>query len=476
MRETRRVTLACGGVPGEEAGDVGIFHGTRVDDHAIAVAQAFARLEGHGAVLRFVVGEGGEAPWIGGEEAVGAGVPTHRVAGIRRVIEDGDAQLFARDLAGIIAPVGRLAPDLLFAHQPFRVGDVRDALILLQQGAQADAEGAVLAIAEGNRDERGERDVQVEIAQLGIGIEGHHPGFGEEGVVAFHVGPFEGGGDGALSLAALELAVLREIDAAQVLAVQVGEVAPLVVPEVELIDVVVGEPEAALVRVIHGRGTVALRLLFGGFLGDVLHGPGASDVGSGGGAQGPQVRFGHLGAEGLAGHVEIGERLAVDLDEDFAGGGGDLHLRGGRQGGQGGGGTGQKWRVHRNYFSAHGLFPRVPSAPHSGIMERTTMSHKLQLGNAQVDETDLADLCRRYRVGELSLFGSAARGEMRADSDIDMLVEFLPDAGIDLVDYAGLMLDLSRLLGSKVDLVSKNGLKPLIRASVLEEARLLYTA
>jgi hypothetical protein len=98
------------------------------------------------------------------------------------------------------------------------------------------------------------------------------------------------------------------------------------------------------------------------------------------------------------------------------------------------------------------------------------------LGDTQVDDTDLADLCRRYRVGELSFFGSAARGEMRPDSDIDMLVEFLPDAGIDLVDYAGLMLDLSHLLGRKVDLVSKNGLKPLIRASVLEEARLLYAA
>ena len=104
------------------------------------------------------------------------------------------------------------------------------------------------------------------------------------------------------------------------------------------------------------------------------------------------------------------------------------------------------------------------------------MSRTLQLGNAQVEETNLADLCRRYRVRELSLFGSAVRGEMRADSDIDLLVEFFPDAGIDLVDYAGLMLVLSRLLGRKVDLVSKNGLKPLIRASVLQESRLLYAA
>jgi hypothetical protein len=65
---------------------------------------------------------------------------------------------------------------------------------------------------------------------------------------------------------------------------------------------------------------------------------------------------------------------------------------------------------------------------------------------------------------------------MRAESDIDLLVEFLPDAQVDLIDYAGLMLDLSRLLGRKVDLVSKNGLKPLIRSTVLEEARLVYAA
>jgi len=100
----------------------------------------------------------------------------------------------------------------------------------------------------------------------------------------------------------------------------------------------------------------------------------------------------------------------------------------------------------------------------------------IQLGTAEVDETALADLCRRYQVRELSVFGSAARGQMTPDSDIDILVEFLPGSEIDLVDYAGLMLDLSKLLGRKVDLVSKNGLKPLIRSSVLEEARLLYAA
>lgn len=104
------------------------------------------------------------------------------------------------------------------------------------------------------------------------------------------------------------------------------------------------------------------------------------------------------------------------------------------------------------------------------------MARMLQLGDVKVDEAQLTDLCRRYRVRELSVFGSAARGEMTAGSDIDLLVEFLPDSEADLFDHAGLMLDLSRLLGRKVDLVSKNGLKPLIRESIVEESRLLYAA
>jgi hypothetical protein len=70
--------------------------------------------------------------------------------------------------------------------------------------------------------------------------------------------------------------------------------------------------------------------------------------------------------------------------------------------------------------------------PKSGTMRVTTMSQTIQLGNTGVDETRLADLCLRYHVKELSLFGSAARGQMRPDSDIDLLVECLPDSQVDL--------------------------------------------
>jgi predicted nucleotidyltransferase len=65
---------------------------------------------------------------------------------------------------------------------------------------------------------------------------------------------------------------------------------------------------------------------------------------------------------------------------------------------------------------------------------------------------------------------------MRPDSDIDLLVEFLPNAEVGLLEHAGLMLDLAQLIGRKVDLVSKSGVKARIRSSVLAEARLIYAA
>ena len=104
------------------------------------------------------------------------------------------------------------------------------------------------------------------------------------------------------------------------------------------------------------------------------------------------------------------------------------------------------------------------------------MAHSLHLGEFEVDGVRLADLCRRYQVRELSLFGSAVHGEMRPDSDVDLLVEFLPKADVGLVEHAGLMLELERLIGRRVDLVSRRGLKPRIRSSVLRDARLVYAA
>jgi len=100
----------------------------------------------------------------------------------------------------------------------------------------------------------------------------------------------------------------------------------------------------------------------------------------------------------------------------------------------------------------------------------------MRIGPVTVDKGRLAEICRRYGVRELSIFWSTARGEARPDSDIDLLVDFLPDAEPGLLDHAGLMLDLSDLLQRKVDLVSKKALKPLLRDSVTHDARRFYAA
>ena len=93
-----------------------------------------------------------------------------------------------------------------------------------------------------------------------------------------------------------------------------------------------------------------------------------------------------------------------------------------------------------------------------------------------IDAAQLAAVCRRFQVGRLAVFGSAARGEMRPDSDVDLLVEFRPEAEIGFIEYAGLMLALSELLGRKVDLVSRPALRPLLRDAILSEALPLYAA
>ena len=88
----------------------------------------------------------------------------------------------------------------------------------------------------------------------------------------------------------------------------------------------------------------------------------------------------------------------------------------------------------------------------------------------------LAEVCRTYQVRELSVFGSAARGELRPDSDIDLLVEFEPDARVGFLRLAEVAEAFGEVLGRPVDLVPKDGLKPLLRPHVLGEARLLYAA
>lgn len=91
-------------------------------------------------------------------------------------------------------------------------------------------------------------------------------------------------------------------------------------------------------------------------------------------------------------------------------------------------------------------------------------------------KSKIFELCKKNKVRELSLFGSYARGEQNSESDIDILVDFLPNAGIGLIDYSRLQIDLSELLQVRVDLVSKKGLRKHVRDNVLADAKPIYEA
>jgi predicted nucleotidyltransferase len=87
----------------------------------------------------------------------------------------------------------------------------------------------------------------------------------------------------------------------------------------------------------------------------------------------------------------------------------------------------------------------------------------------------LAELCRKYGIAELSVFGSVARGDARPDSDVDLLYVRVP--GNDLgMSYFALQEDLEDLFGRPVDLVPKDGLHRVIRDQVLDDAQVLYAA
>lgn len=90
------------------------------------------------------------------------------------------------------------------------------------------------------------------------------------------------------------------------------------------------------------------------------------------------------------------------------------------------------------------------------------------------DRTRLARVCRRHDVAVLRLFGSAARGELRPDSDVDLLVEFSSPKGF--FELIRLEDDLAALLGRPVDLVTGPGLAPRIRHQILSGASVIFDA
>ena len=92
--------------------------------------------------------------------------------------------------------------------------------------------------------------------------------------------------------------------------------------------------------------------------------------------------------------------------------------------------------------------------------------------NISIPDREVEGLCRRYHVRSLALFGSALRADFRADSDVDLLVEFQRPVG--LFEFVDVKQYLESVLGCRVDLGTPDSLKPRLRESVIAEA--IYVA
>ncbi|GAB4177103.1 MAG: nucleotidyltransferase [Rhodocyclaceae bacterium] len=93
-----------------------------------------------------------------------------------------------------------------------------------------------------------------------------------------------------------------------------------------------------------------------------------------------------------------------------------------------------------------------------------------------IDEAALAQFCRVHHIRRLSLFGSRLKGTARPDSDIDFLVEFEPEHIPGLFGIAGMEIELSEMLGRKVDLRTPGDLSRHFRDEVVRMAEVQYAA
>jgi uncharacterized protein len=94
--------------------------------------------------------------------------------------------------------------------------------------------------------------------------------------------------------------------------------------------------------------------------------------------------------------------------------------------------------------------------------------------NIEIPHAEIAEFCRRNRIRRLALFGSVLRDDFGPDSDVDVLVEFEPEAQVGLFELFDMEQELSCILGRQVDMNTPNSLSKYFRDQVLQEAEEQY--
>ncbi len=99
-------------------------------------------------------------------------------------------------------------------------------------------------------------------------------------------------------------------------------------------------------------------------------------------------------------------------------------------------------------------------------------------GSIEVPDKVIGDFCRKWKITQIELFGSALRDDFRRDSDIDLLVTFEPDSGTSLFDLVEMQDEMAKLIGRPVDLIERAGVEqsrnPFRKHSILTTAQVVY--
>jgi uncharacterized protein len=97
-----------------------------------------------------------------------------------------------------------------------------------------------------------------------------------------------------------------------------------------------------------------------------------------------------------------------------------------------------------------------------------------------IDQTKLASFCQKWKITELSLFGSVLREDFGPNSDVDVLVTFAPETRYTLFDIVHIGDELQSILGRPVDLAERIAVEKdpnyIIRKEILSTARQVYAA
>ncbi len=103
----------------------------------------------------------------------------------------------------------------------------------------------------------------------------------------------------------------------------------------------------------------------------------------------------------------------------------------------------------------------------------------MALAQTLIPDKKIAAFCKRWKVVEFALFGSAVREDFSSRSDIDALVSFAPQSDWGLFEHIQMKQELKELFGRDVDLVTRRALEqsrnPILRSEILNTAKVIYS-